>query len=88
MQGAAPIDQPVLSVDKAITMQPDKGLLDCRNQVVIHGEGTPAPVYADAHAPHLPKDLAAVGLHPSNYLLQESLSTCQGSGNDCVGVDV
>lgn len=76
VQGAAPVDQAVLPVDEALLVQPDEGLLDGGHQVVIHGEGQPLPVHADAHAPHLPKDLAAVGLHPTKHLLQEGLPAC------------
>lgn len=79
VQSATPVDQPVLSVDKALLVQPDKGLLDGSHQVVVHSKRQAVPVHADAHAPHLTKDLAAIGFHPCKHLLQECLSACTSS---------
>lgn len=76
VQGAAPVDQPVLSVDQALLVQPHKSFLHRRHQVIVHGESQAIPVYTDAHAPHLAEDLATVRLHPGKDLLQERLSAC------------
>lgn len=64
-------------------MQPDKGLLDSSHQVVIHGEGKAVPVHTDPHASHLPKDLAAICLHPAKHLLQESFPACDCTAAAC-----
>ena len=69
VEGAVPVDQPVVPVHEAILVQAHKGLLHSCDQVVIHGEGQPVPVHTAAHAPQLPKDLAAVLLHPFEHLL-------------------
>lgn len=81
VQGAAPVNQAVLSVDEALLMQPDKGLLNSPHQVVIHGECQSVPINTDAHAPHLTKDLATIGFHPSKHLLQECLPACSSSSS-------
>ncbi len=77
MQGAAPVDQPVLSVNQPLLKQPHKSLLHSCNQVVVHGESQAVPVHTDAHAPHLAEDLATVRLHPGEDLLQEGLPPCK-----------
>ena len=77
MQSAAPVDQSVLSVDQTLLKQPHKSFLHSCNQVVIHGESQAIPVHADAHAPHLAKDLATVRLHPGEDLFQECIPPCK-----------
>ena len=86
VQGTAPVDQAVLPVDEALLVQPDKGLLHSAHQVVIHGECQPVPVHADAHAPHLPKDLATIGFHPGKHLLQERIPACSDGSTDLMCV--